>query len=307
MRGASKRLIDRGLLIGLALMGTSLCASAQQDADGSSESGLQKMADIPYAVVDGHELKLDLYLPADVSRPPLLVWVHGGAWQAGSKDPAPTTPFVDAGYALASVQYRLSGVAQFPAPIHDIKAAIRFLRASAASYGYDAGAIGVMGASAGGHLAALVGTTNGHAELEGTVGNNLDESSDIDVIISYFGAYDFTTVLEQSTPEGGAFLQSAVFEKLLGGDSPQSDMARLASPVAHVDDADPPMLVLHGNQDVDIPMQQSGQVADAYEEHGVEIQFHVIDGAGHGGDQFFDAERNRLVVGFLEKQIQPGS
>ena len=160
-----------------------------------------------------------------------------------------------------------------------------------------------MGGSAGGHLAALVGTTNGHAELEGEVGTHLDESSDVQVIISYFGASDFTTILEQSTPEGGDFLRLVVFEKLLGGHSERSELARLASPVAHVDKDDPPLLMLHGDQDVDIPMQQSGQLEGMYEEHGAEVEFLVIEGAGHGGEPFFDAERNRLVVAFLDEQL----
>ena len=291
------------LLIGLASIGVCLAAFAQDGADGASDAGFQKIADIAYATVHGTELKLDLYLPDDVSQPPLLVWVHGGAWQAGSKDSAPTMPFLGAGYALASLSYRLSPVAEFPAQTDDIKAAIRFLRGNAASYGYDATEIGIMGASAGGHLATLVGTTNGHAELEGKVGNHLDESSEIQLIVSYFGAYDFTTILKQSTPEGGAFLESAVFEKLLGGHSPESELSRLASPVAHVDENDPPILMLHGDADVDIPMQQSVQLENAYREQDNAVHLHLIAGAGHGGDVFFDATRNDLVVGFLNEHL----
>ena len=144
MSGASRILVSSWLLVWLALMSVTFTASAQDNTAGNGESNFRKISDIPYAVVDGQELKLDLYLPANVASPTLLMWVHGGAWQAGSKDGAPTTPFLDAGYALASVDYRLSPVAQFPAPIHDIKAAIRFLRARASEYGYDATAIGMM-------------------------------------------------------------------------------------------------------------------------------------------------------------------
>ena len=303
MSGASRILVSSWLLVWLALMSVTFTASAQDNTAGNGESNFRKISDIPYAVVDGHELELDLYLPADVSRPPLLLWVHGGAWEAGSKDMAPSTPFVDAGYALASVDYRLSPVAQFPAQIHDIKAAIRFLRAIAPDYGYDAKAVGVMGSSAGGHLAALVGTTNGHAVLEGKVGTHLDEPSDVQVIVSYFGAYDFATILEQSTPKGGEYLRSVIFEKLLGGHSERSEQARLASPVSHVAKDDPPLFMLHGDQDEDIPMQQARQFQNIYKEQGAEVEFHVLEGAGHGGDQFFNAERNRLVVDFLDKHL----
>ena len=110
---------------------------------------------ILHATVDGTELKLDLYLPDNVSQPPLLVWVHGGAWQAGPKNSAPTSPFVDSGYAPASLSYRLSPVAEIPAQTDDIETAMRFLRANASEYGYDTTAIGVMGASARGHMAIV--------------------------------------------------------------------------------------------------------------------------------------------------------
>ena len=123
------------------------------------------------------------------------------------------------------------------------------------------------------------------------------------VIVSYYGAFDFTTILEQSTPDGAEFIRSVVFEKLLGGYSERSELARLASPAAHVDRTDPPLLLFHGDQDVDIPMQQSRQLEGVYKERGLEVEFHVVGGAGHGGDQFFDPERNQLVVGFLGKQF----
>src|SRR5262245_36370450 len=129
--------------------------------------------DITYATVDGSELKLDLHLPKTTVKPRLLVWVHGGAWRSGSKSDMPLQRLVEAGYAIASVDYRLSPVARFPAQVHDIKAAIRFLRASQEEYGYDARQISIAGSSAGGHLAALVGVTNGQTELEGTVGEHL--------------------------------------------------------------------------------------------------------------------------------------
>ena len=119
MSSASRTVVSSRLWVALTLISATISAAAQDNAE------FRKVADIPYAVVDGHELEFDLYLPTNVSRPPLLLWVHGGAWQAGSKDGAPSAPFVDAGYALASVNYRLSTVAQFPAPVHDIKAAIR--------------------------------------------------------------------------------------------------------------------------------------------------------------------------------------
>ncbi len=142
------------------------CAARPVAADTAAKT----TKDIEYARVADHSLKLDLYEPA-AGKAPLLVWVHGGAWERGSKTPMPLTGLVERGYAVASLDFRPASAARFPGQVHDIKAAIRFLRAAAPRYGYDARRIGILGASSGGHLAALVGTSNGQADLEGTLGD----------------------------------------------------------------------------------------------------------------------------------------
>ena len=142
---------------------------------------------IEFARVDGLSLKFDLHRP-DSEKPPLLVYVHGGAWRAGSREDVPIIGLLDHGFAIASVDYRLSTQARFPSQIHDIKAAIRFLRAKADELRIDTRRIAILGSSAGGHLAALVGVTNGHAELEGKVGDHLDQSSRVDAVVSFYGA-----------------------------------------------------------------------------------------------------------------------
>ncbi|MFP6765685.1 MAG: alpha/beta hydrolase, partial [Planctomycetaceae bacterium] len=147
-------------------------------------------SDIEFANVDGHSLKLDLYLP-DNQNAPLAVFIHGGSWKQGSKDRCYVSWLTDHGFAVASISYRLSGKAIFPAQIHDCKAAVRWLRANASKYGYSTNRIAVTGRSAGGHLAVLLGTTGGVRELEGNVGGNLDYSSGVDAIVDYFGAMDF--------------------------------------------------------------------------------------------------------------------
>ena len=130
------------------------------------------LRDLTYAVQDDKPLTLDLYLPPGTGPHPLVVWVHGGAWYEGSKEHCPAVPLTGRGYAVASINYRLSREALFPAQIHDCKGAIRWLRAHAIGYGLDAGRIGAWGESAGGHLVALLGTSGDIAELEGTVGGN---------------------------------------------------------------------------------------------------------------------------------------
>jgi acetyl esterase/lipase len=206
----------------------------------SQSSVSPQYQDVVYATVDGKQQQLDLYLPTGVGRPPLVVWIHGGAWRRGTKAEPPAF-FVDHGFALASLEFRQSTEARFPAAVHDIKAGIRFLRANADRYGYSADRIAIAGASSGGHYAALVGVTNGHPDLEGAAGDDLDESSSVDAIISYYGASNLTTILAQSTPYGVGVRGPAL--ALLLGDALDSagKVAELASPVFQVDRGDPPV------------------------------------------------------------------
>jgi acetyl esterase/lipase len=257
-----------------------------------------------FASVDGQDLELDLYMPEAAVNPPLLVWAHGGGWSRGNRTPVSTFAFVEAGYAMATVDYRLSGVAPFPAQLHDLKGAIRFLRAQAAAYGYDANRIAMVGVSAGAHLAALAGVTNGNAELEGTVGGNLDQSSEIAAVVSYFGASNLTTILDQSTPFG-LNIREPGLEALFGGPpAEKTELARLASPVFHVDAGDPPLLLLHGDQDPQMPINQSHELHGAYKKLGLDVHFEVVHGARHGGDEFFDTERTALVRAFLDRHLR---
>lgn len=273
-------------------------SSAFTQAAPTVPAGESRLKDIEYARVDGLPLRLDLY-QARPQHAPLIVWVHGGAWRAGSKEDMPLSALVDSGYAVASVDYRLSPVAPFPAQVHDIKAAIRFLRAKAADYSFDPARIAIAGASAGGHLAALVGVTNGHKDLEGSIGSHLEQSSDVRAIISLFGASDLTTILAQSKPKG-LKMRIPALQLLLGGQPNEKPaLARLASPVAHVDAHDPPLLLVHGDADPQMPPEQSHALAAAYKAVGAQVQLVIIPGAEHGGKAFFDAERMALMKTFL--------
>jgi len=210
---------------------------------------------------------------------------------------------VTEGFAAASIDYRLSKQAPFPAQAHDIKAAIRFLRAQQAPLGIDARRIVIVGASAGGHLAALVGVTNGDKVLEGTVGANLDQSSDVQGIISLFGASDLRTILAQST-EHGLTMRAPALQLLLGGlPSEKPELAKLASPVEHIGKYDPPLLLMHGDADPQMPPEQSQELATAYQNAGLSVKLIIIPGAGHGGKQFYDAERLAQMKEFLNSLI----
>ncbi|WP_298869376.1 alpha/beta hydrolase [uncultured Gimesia sp.] len=271
--------------------------------ESSAAETFRRITDIEYAAVDNHRLLLDLYIPEAQTNPQLLVWVHGGAWRAGSKSNMPLIPLVNQGYAVASVEYRLSPVAKFPAQIHDIKAAIRFLRGSASKYGYHADKIGILGSSAGGHLVALMGVTNHHRELEGDLGEFDQESSAVDAIVDYYGPTNFMTILNQSTPHGLSVRVPAL--QLLLGTRPEENtaLAKLASPVFHVDARDPPLLMIHGDQDPQVPINQSHELHGAYKKQNLDVTFEVIHGGAHGGPEFFDEKRIKLVELFLRKHL----
>ena len=282
-----------------------LSMAFSMDLPAAEPSSPEKIADLEYAIVDGRSLKLDLYLPPPAEKAsPLIVWVHGGAWRAGSKADMPLGELVAQGYAVASVDYRLTTIAPFPALIHDIKGAIRFLRSQAEKYRLDPERFAVAGSSAGGHLAALVGVTNGHAELEGKVGGHGDQSSRVSAIISLFGASNLRTILAQSTPHG-LKVRIPALQLLLGGQpEEQGELAKLASPVEHVDEHDPPLLLIHGDQDPQMPINQSHELYGRYQALGLTATFEVVYNSAHGGPAFYDERRMKLMRAFLDLHLR---
>ena len=259
--------------------------------------------DIIYTNADGLDLALDIHMPDSIENPPLVVYVHGGAWQFGTKNSKMPTEFVDYGFALASVDFRQADQAQFPAQIHDIKAAVRFLRANANAFGVDTSKIAIAGNSSGGHLAALAGVTNGHVGLEGRVGDYLNTSSDIQAILSYFGAYDLGSILGQSSAYGRDIRVPAL-QLLLGGQPEEiPELAQLASPVFHVETSDPPLLLLHGDQDAQMPIDQSYQMHAAYKDLGLDVYLDVVHGAGHDDEEFYAPEPLERAIAFLRRTI----
>jgi acetyl esterase/lipase len=268
-----------------------------------ADEGSRIVRDIEFAQVGQTKLLLDLYLPAAVDRPMLVVWVHGGAWRSGSRADMPLAPLVEHGYAVASVDYRLTPVAPFSAQVHDIKAAIRFLRSGQTELGVDASRIAIAGSSAGGHLAALVGVTGGVDKLEGDVGDHAAQSSAVQAIVNFFGPTNLTTILDQSTPHGLGVRIPALQLLLEGQPVEQPERARLASPVFYVDERDPPLLMIHGDQDPQVPINQSHELMGRYEAAERPVQLEVVHGGGHGGDEFFDERRIALVRTFLDERL----
>lgn len=255
---------------------------------------------IVYATPDGIPVRLDLYLPKNAAKPPpVVIWIHGGGWQAGTKgDPCPL-PLVKAGFAYASIDYRLSRQAKFPAQIFDCKAAVRWVRAHAAEYHYNAAKIGVVGASAGGHLVALLGTTNGDPQLEGTDGTP-GVSSSVQAVVDYFGPTDFNAIAAQATPSQTANLDNPVTHLFGGPVLEHADLAKLASPASHVSARACPFLILHGDQDSIVPLSQSIELNDALKKAGVSSQLIIVKGGGHG---FNDPASAHAAIEFLKQQI----
>lgn len=281
---------------------TAFACLALTSVGAHAADGARDLKDITYATVDGKALGVDLHLPAGAKSPPLVVYLHGGAWQSGTKAQYPAF-LVERGFAVASLDFRSTNEAPFPANVHDVKAGIRFLRAKARDYGYRTDRIAIVGASSGGHLAALVGVTNGNAELEGAEGDHRDQSSNVQAIVSYFGASNLTTILAQSTPWGVQIREPAL-QKLFGGTAQQKpELARLASPVFHVDRRDPPLFLLHGDQDNQMPINQMHELDGAYAAAGLKAETLVLHGVGHDSAPFFQGEPADRVAAFLKRVL----
>lgn len=225
---------------------------------------------------------LDLAVPGGLSKGeklPLIVWIHGGGWASGSKEGCPEVGFLADGFVIASLNYRLTDAAPWPAQIQDCKAAIRYLRAHASEYFIDPDRIGVWGCSAGGHLCAMLGLASDAKDLEGTLGNN-EQSSRVQAVCDWAGPSDFLNFEGVDTATGGAV------QKLLGGKvADKKDAAGSASPVTYCSKDDPPFLIMHGDKDDVVPVQQAKLLHDKLKEAGVDTTLDIIPDAGHvGGD-----------------------
>ena len=263
--------------------------------------------DIEYAAPTGFSLKLDLHIPDDPGPHPAILWLHTGAWISGDKSGGPALRQARRGYAVASVQYRFAPNSIFPAQLEDAKAAVRWLRANATRYNLDPDRIGVFGASAGGHLAALLGTTGDVAELEGLVHGNGGYSSRVRAVVDYYGPTDLLQLAAQSLP--CTFLDpNASFAppSLLIGCPIQScpDRTALSNPIRYISPDDPPFLIVHGTEDCLVPWQQSQLLFDALRGAGGDVTLQIIPGAQHGGSEFDEQSIKQLVSDFLDRHLK---
>jgi len=257
--------------------------------------------DVVYGDAGARPLKLDLVLPKEKSDHPrpLIVFVHGGGWRSGDKagGVARVVPFAATGhYVGASVGYRLSGEATWPAQIHDCKAAIRWLKANADKYQIDPQRIGVWGSSAGGHLVNMLGTSGDVEQLEGNCGS-LGQSSRVHCVVPFCGPAHF---LASKRFESGR--SPSAVDLLLGGNiEDRQDLAKQASPITYVSPDDPPFLLVHGTADSTVPFQQAEMFYAALQKAGVDVTLVKLLGGGHaiGGDEVL-----QRVKAFFEKHLR---
>lgn len=262
------------------------------------------LRDIDY-VGDGHPRHtLDLYLPEDKDGKPrlLVVFIHGGGWSAGSKDGAQPLWGLIQGtpYAGASINYRLTQQAPFPAQIHDCKAAIRWLRGHAKEYNLDPDKICAFGMSAGGHLVSLLGLTGDVKALEGDLGKHLDQSSRVTCVMDFCGPSNFHTfeghgsVIHVDDPNG-------VLAKLIGGPlKDKGDMGRYASPVNYLTQDDAPFLIIHGDKDNIVPYTQATEFDSALD--ATKIPSILLTGTD-GGHVFYSALLVQRMRDFIARHL----
>jgi acetyl esterase/lipase len=245
--------------------------------------------------------KLDIYLPEEGSGPfPVIIFIHGGGWASGDKANGVIVSVLKAvkrGYAVASMNYRLSGEAKFPSQIYDVKGAIRFLRANAKKYNLNPDKIAAWGNSAGGHLAALAGTSGGVLDVEDITMGNLEQSSKIQAVVDWYGPIDLAKMDKENSPE----------RNLIGSPfSEVPDLAKKANPVTYISKDDPPFFIQHGNKDVAVLPEQSISFASALKKVlGKEkVTSEIINGAGHVDKAFETDENISHVLDFLDKILK---
>jgi len=258
---------------------------------------------IVYCIMDGVPLRADIYFPQAADAPtPLLIFIHGGGWSSGTKsggmgfEGIPALSY--AGYTLASIDYRLAPEYKMPAMIEDAKCAVRSFRAHAAEYGIDPDRIGVMGASAGGHLAAILGTAGEAAGFE--VGEYLAYSSRVQAVVDMAGPADLTTPFISDS--------EAMAARIFGSTDSGNPLFASCSPVTWISSDDPPFLILHGDRDETVPVGQSRELYDRLVAAGVDARLIIVKNAGHGFD-FPDQSPTRQellvsILGFLQDKLK---
>jgi acetyl esterase/lipase len=286
------------------LLSLALCACfvpTTYAADNSESENI--IREIEFAKPDGHSLLLDLYLPEDRSAPvPVVVFVHGGGWKNGSRKSGGKNAawLTEHGIAVASIDYRLTDVAMWPAQINDCYAAVRWVRDNADKYRLDGDHIAAWGTSAGAHLVALMGTRPFDGKEK--------TSSRVQAVCDWFGPSELMTMPPNNVGNGRTAEDVAKSNgaKLLGATVREvPKLAADASGIDHVSSDDPSFLIMHGDKDSAVPIEQSRKLHARLVNTGVSSRLHVVKGAGHGGKQFSADESRSIVARFFKRTLKP--
>ncbi len=276
--------------------------------------GAKSYMNYPFALVAGHRmLRLDLHIPEGVRGPvPVVLYASGGAWRIVLKGHGPWRFLLQHGYAVASMEYRLSEEARFPAGVHDVKAAIRWLRANAAKFSLDGARIAAWGSSAGAYLSAMAAATNGMPDFEGDVGEDLGQSSEIACLIDHYGPSDLSAMAEDTNGIPGAmeiFGTETSPESLLLGYRPadRPEDARRAAVACYISAATVPFLIMHGDADTRLGIGQSERLRRELLRVGADVEYHVVPGANHAGPEFDTSEAQQIALDFLHRAFRPGA
>ena len=260
---------------------------------------MNTIAEIPYATHGGQTLHLNLYLPEPSETPiPVVVWLPGGGWSSCGNGPDAAF-LTEAGFAVASVRYRLSQEAPAPANIQDCKAAVRWVRANAAGYNFDFGHIGVFGASAGGHLAALLGMSDGVAEFLTSEYPGMPNG--VQAICDFCGPTDLGQMAVPANRTGYPLLYDVTCQYLGGPVEERLELARLVSPLSYVSAGIPPILIIHGDADDVVFVSESTALHVALTDAGADSSLVVLPGAGHGWDWNIT---NPMVTEFFSRTLR---
>ena len=266
-------------------------------SDAPVEVEVQK--DVVYGTGADENLLLDLATPKGLAHPlPLIIWIHGGAWQGGNKGEFGSLIRESArsGYVAASISYRLAPKHVFPAQVEDCKCAVRWLRANAEKLHVDPRRIGVVGSSAGAHLAMMLGAMEPSDGLEGNGGSS-EASSRVQAVVSFAGP----TNLRAAFPD----VSKPLLATFLGGPQPEkAEAARAASPITYVNAGDPPMLLIQGTKDPLVPYEQAYEMVEALTKAGVGGHVEFLLGEGHGWPKEH-ARVMRATYEFLNRYLKP--
>ena len=328
-RGAARATTLAGLAAALLLLAAALltagCSSSSGGAAGangampaSASTGVPPTSAVyrDLAYDSGSPAQtLDLYLPQQRQTPyPVVLAIHGGGFISGDKADGQVTPVLEAlrrGYAVAAVNYRLSGEATFPAAINDVKAAIRWLRAHAGEYQLDPARFAAWGDSAGGNLAALAGTSGGVVALAGPDPRNADQSDRLQAVVDWCGPISFLRTdrdfrvagIRRPSAEG----PRSFLSQYLGGPlhTVPADV-KAADPITYITPDDPPALIEHGTDDVTVPYPQSQRFAGALAAviGPDRVTLRIFSGAGHLGPLFFEQGHVNQVLDWLDRQLK---